>query len=71
MILKFKTSGFQPARISTPHRDLFDPHAVADRLANWSEQARQYGRVERAEQLLLKAWEAYDLRCKQQTDFRI
>ena len=70
MILNFKTSGFQPARINTGHGDLFDPHAVADRLANWSDQARQYGRIERAEQLLLKAWEAYDLPCKQPTDFR-
>lgn len=46
-------SGQQP-------RPLRDPHAAAERLAAWSEAARLAGRIERADRLLLLAWEAYD-----------
>ena len=42
-------------------RALRDPHAVAERLAIWSEAARQAGRIMRADQLLMAAWEAFDL----------
>jgi hypothetical protein len=42
-------------------RVLVNPHAVAERLAIWSEQARLAGRFERADQLLLAAWEAFDV----------
>jgi hypothetical protein len=42
-------------------RVLVCPHAVAERLAIWSEQAREAGRFDRADQLLLSAWEAFDL----------
>ena len=41
-------------------RPLTNPHAAAERLAEWADQARQAGRVERADKLLLLAWEAYD-----------
>jgi len=41
-------------------RALADPHAVAERLAIWSEDARRGGRYERAAALLLAAWEAFD-----------
>lgn len=41
-------------------RPLRDPHAAAERLAEWSEAARLAGRTERADRLLLLAWEAYD-----------
>ena len=41
-------------------RPLRDPHAAAERLAEWSEAARLAGRIERADRLLLLAWEAYD-----------
>lgn len=46
-------SGQQP-------RPLRNPHATAERLAEWSEAARLAGRNERADRLLLLAWEAYD-----------
>ena len=42
-------------------RVLNNPHAVAERLAIWSEDARRAGRFSRADQLLLAAWEAFDL----------
>lgn len=41
-------------------RPLRNPHAAAERLAEWSEAARLAGRDERADRLLLLAWEAYD-----------
>jgi len=41
-------------------RVLSNPQAVAERLAVWSEDARRAGRVERADQLLLAAWEAFE-----------
>ena len=41
-------------------RPLRDPPAVAERLAQWSEAARLAGRRDRADRLLLLAWEAYD-----------
>ena len=41
--------------------NLTNPRGVAERLAIWSEQARRVGRAERADQLLLSAWSAYDL----------
>lgn len=42
-------------------RALYNPEAVAERLAIWSEDARRAGRFARADQLLLAAWEAFDL----------
>ncbi len=42
-------------------RVLQNPEAVAERLAIWSEDARRAGRLARADQLLLAAWEAFDL----------
>ena len=42
-------------------RRLADPHAVAERLAIWSEEARRAGRLERADRLLFAAWTTYDL----------
>jgi len=42
-------------------RALHNPHAVAERLAIWSEDARRAGRLTRADRLLLAAWEAFDL----------
>jgi len=42
-------------------RALINPHAVAERLAIWSEDARRAGRFSRADRLLLAAWEAFDL----------
>lgn len=42
-------------------RVLTNPQAVAERLAIWSEDARRAGRYMRADQLLLAAWEAFDL----------
>jgi hypothetical protein len=42
-------------------RVLNHPHAVADRLAIWSKEARRNGNPDRADRLLLAAWEAYDL----------
>lgn len=50
-------------RVASPGhrpRPLRDPHAVAARLAGWSEAARSAGRTRRADRLLLLAWEAYD-----------
>ena len=41
-------------------RPLRNPYAAAERLAKWSEAARIAGRTERADRLLLLAWEAYD-----------
>ena len=41
-------------------RPLRNPHAAAERLVEWSEAARLAGRTERADRLLLLAWEAYD-----------
>lgn len=41
-------------------RPLRNPHAAAERLAEWSAAARLAGRTERADRLLLLAWEAYD-----------
>jgi hypothetical protein len=46
--------------LRTPHR-LANPHAVAERLERWSEQARRHGRIERSVLLVLAAWTAYDL----------
>ncbi len=46
-----------------PGRRLVRAYAAADRLAAWSEQARRAGRVERADALLLQAFDAYD-RCE-------
>jgi hypothetical protein len=34
--------------------------AIAERLADWSDQARRAGRKERADRLLLAAWDAYE-----------
>jgi hypothetical protein len=42
-------------------RVLNNPHAVAERLSIWSEDARRNGRFARSHQLLLAAWEAFDL----------
>jgi hypothetical protein len=47
-------------RIALPPRPLLNPHAVAERLAIWADQARRSGRTERADELVLLAWEAYD-----------
>ena len=41
-------------------RPLRYPHATAERLAEWADEARRSGRVQRADKLLLMAWEAYD-----------
>ena len=46
---------------SRDSRALRNPHAVAERLAIWSEDARRAGREARADELLLAAWEAFDL----------
>jgi hypothetical protein len=45
--------------IDLPHA-LNDPHAVAERLAEWADSARRSGRALCADGLLLLAWEAYD-----------
>ena len=50
----------QDARPEGRPRPSRDPHALAERLADWSEAARRAGRTERADRLLLLAWEAYD-----------
>ena len=42
-------------------RVLNNPHAVAEKLALWSEAARRNGRLDRSDRLLLEAWEAFDL----------
>jgi hypothetical protein len=42
-------------------RVLNNPHAVAERLVIWSDDARRNGRVARSEQLLLAAWDAFDV----------
>jgi hypothetical protein len=39
---------------------LICPRAVAERLADWSDQARRAGRAERSDRLLIAAWAAYD-----------
>ena len=57
--------GFGPATRGLAHGEyagcrLKYPRAVAERLADWSDQARRAGRVERSDRLLLAAWEAYD-----------
>ena len=41
-------------------RALRDPHAAAERLAEWADSARRSGRALCADGLLLLAWEAYD-----------
>ena len=41
-------------------RVLSYPHAVAERLLSWSEDARRNRRFARADRLLLAAWEAFD-----------
>lgn len=39
--------------------------AAAERLAEWADEARRAGRTNRADQLLMLAWEAYDRPAKQ------
>jgi hypothetical protein len=41
-------------------RPLWEPQAVAERLAEWADSARRSGRSLCADGLLLLAWEAYD-----------
>lgn len=58
--------GFGPATRGIAHGGYnrhrsTDPRAVAERLADWSDQARRAGRAERSDRLLLAAWTAYDL----------
>jgi hypothetical protein len=38
-----------------------NPRAVSERLAIWAIEARRNGRVERADELICKAWAAYDM----------
>lgn len=52
--------GGQAARPEGRPRPSRDPHALVERLTDWSEAARRAGRTERADRLLLLAWEAYD-----------
>lgn len=42
-------------------QSLMDPHSVAEKLACWADDARSTGRVERADRLLMLAWQAYDM----------
>lgn len=39
---------------------LHDPGVIAERLAAWAGEARQAGRAQRADWLVLLAWQAYD-----------
>ena len=41
-------------------RPLMNPHAVAERLAIWADQARRSDRIQCADGLLVLAWDAYD-----------
>lgn len=41
-------------------RPLRDPEGLAERLADWADEARRSGRMDRADALLLLAWKAYD-----------
>lgn len=41
-------------------RPLRDPEALAQRLADWADEARLSGRMDRADALMLLAWKAYD-----------
>jgi hypothetical protein len=41
-------------------RPLMNPHAAAERLAIWADQARRSDRIQCADGLLVLAWEAYD-----------
>ena len=41
-------------------RPLMNPHAVAERLAVWADEARRSDRTQCADGLLVLAWEAYD-----------
>jgi hypothetical protein len=54
--ISYETSGCEAssARVT-------DKRAIAGRLADWSIQAKLAGRAERAEYLLLRAWEALEL----------